>query len=321
MLSLALSLNEDDETRISQVDSFIIGCMAYWEAVASFLMNQPLNAVPYLSPFCDQCKLRRIYPNLWAGICTPVLILLAKAGTLSRQQSMLHRLSITASTSQIQDYLHSDLVVQARETEKAVLSYRAPAQDRIEDTGDVLTPVRYLHQLAQIYHLSTLLELYRVFPDLLQDREDDSLDISPKLLAIATSILAAIQAILRTSGVNCLLTIPLLIAGSILQPTARSSAIITDESSWGELAAEILSLPSQEDIYLHWRSVARERLQAVYSHVGMAVVRRAVEILVKVWERADVRALMDEPSCAASWSEFVQWTDVMVEEKLETIQG
>lgn len=84
---------------------------------------------------------------------------------------------------------------------------------------------------------------------------------------------------------------------------------------------EILAIPSQEHIYTHWRGIARERLRAVYHYVGMAAVSRASEILERVWDRADVHAVINGPTTGGTATGFVQWVEVMIEEKLEAVFG
>ncbi|KAE8148731.1 fungal-specific transcription factor domain-containing protein [Aspergillus avenaceus] len=306
---------------------FISGIMAYWEAIASFLIDQSVDTIAYLDQLHNQTETTPIHPNPWSGICTAVFIYLSKAGTLSRQRSLLRHLSITGSNIEIHQQLHTSLIAHARRVEAAVLNYKVPSLDQIADTDDLLTPPSHLQQSAQIYRLSTLLELYRNYPELLGDAHPPN--NADRHLALATAILSIIQTIPRTSGITCLLTIPLLIAGSTLQfitcdvlnsSTNKSPIIQPSEIngySWDTLATELLRLPSQETTRLYWRRVARERLRAVYDYVGMAVVSRALEILEKVWDRAGLRAVMGESGREG----FVQWTEVMVEEKLETILG
>lgn len=306
----------------------MVGIMAYWEAMASFVIDQPLDVVAYLELFLDRDEMSHIHPNPWTGICTPLFIYLAKVGILGRQKSMLKKLSITNAGAGFRDKLQSTLVEQARETEKAVLRYRLPADNRIEDTGDILTPVHHLHQIAQIYRFATILELYLSFPELLPEPtanaaaapSNRSID---KVLTLASSVLTLIRTIPSSSGANVLLNAPLIIAGSTLQPTCRR--IDTDtgrhDSSWDVLYMELLSLSSQEDVYLHWRDFVRERIEGLYSHVGVATVRRGMEVLDKVWTRADIKALVDVPDGMANAADLVKWTDVMVEERLETILG
>ncbi|KAF9894562.1 hypothetical protein FE257_006447 [Aspergillus nanangensis] len=316
---------ENPSPQDSSISKFIIGMMVYWEAIISFVLDQPLDAVAYLDPYCNQehssCP---IHPNSWTGICTPMFLYLSKIGILARQRSLIRNLSITSSSTTIRDQLQEELFVQAREIETAVLQYKIPDTDDVEDTGDILTPVSHLQKMAQIYRFSALLELYRVFPGLLQPKDDEDqhpVQWAEMIHSLATSILTIILTVPHTSGVNCVLTIPLLIAGSVLQPMSSKPNPVphppTVPTHLG-LASEILSISSHEDVRLHWRRVARERIQAVHNHVGITAVYRAVEILDKVWDRADVKAIMDLPH---GLDDFIHWNDVMGEEKLETVLG
>lgn len=305
----------------------MVGAMAYWESIASFVMDQPLYAITYLGPFCDQDKLDQIYLNPWTGICTPLFIYLARAGTLGKQQSSLKRLHNTRPGVKIQDPLQQVLFEQARETEKTVLHYKIPAEDRIEDINDQLTPLHHLHKVARIYRLVTLLELYRAFPWLLEGFSEETPEAAPhvssidKLLTIATSVLTLISAIPHSSGVNALLIIPLTIAGSTLQPTTRLSDTVPSQTSWDMLSTETLSISSQEDICLNWRDFVRERIKFIYSYVGVVTVCRALEILDKVWARADIKSVLDGPGSMATAADLVQWPEVMEDERLEALLG
>lgn len=305
----------------------MVGSMAYWESIASFLMDQPIGAITYLDPFCDQDKIDQIYPNPWTGICTPLFIYLARAGTLGKQQSLLKRLYNTSPEAEIQDALQRGLFEEARKTEKTVLHYKIPAKDRIEDTNDELTPLHHLHKVARIYRLVTLLEIYRSFPGLLEGFAEETPEAAPhvssidKLLTIATSVLTLISTIPHSSGVNALLIIPLTIAGSTLQPTTGLSDTVPSQASWDMLSAEILSISSQEDICLNWRDFVRERIKYIYSYVGVVTVCRALEVLEKVWARTDIKSVLDGPGSMATAADLVQWPEVMEDERLETLLG
>lgn len=305
----------------------MVGSMAYWESIASFLMDQPIGAITYLDPFCDQDKIDQIYPNPWTGICTPLFIYLARAGTLGKQQSLLKRLYNTSPEAEIQDALQRGLFEEARKTEKTVLHYKIPAKDRIEDTNDELTPLHHLHKVARIYRLVTLLEIYRSFPGLLEGFAEETPEAAPhvssidKLLTIATSVLTLISTIPHSSGVNALLIIPLTIAGSTLHPTTGLSDTVPSQASWDMLSAEILSISSQEDICLNWRDFVRERIKFIYSYVGVVTVCRALEVLEKVWARTDIKSVLDGPGSMATAADLVQWPEVMEDERLETLLG
>ncbi|KAJ9488879.1 hypothetical protein VN97_g4401 [Penicillium thymicola] len=260
-----------------------------------------------------------IYPTPWTGIGTALFVYLARVGTLARQRSLIKNLCVLGKSEGVQDQLKTDLVESARDTEATLLSFQIPEKNRVEDAGDPSTPVTHLQQLAQVYRLSALLELYRNFPDLLNAQHGATSDESPtarKILALTTSILTIIATIPQISGVNCLVTLPLIIAGSSLQSTVEPSLrqIKSGETSWDILSDDIVSLSSQEDAQLYWRGFVRSRLQATRGYVGIATISMAIEIVEKVWTRCDVLAL-------SLPVDFVQWIDIMKDEKLEAIFG
>ena len=295
----------------------MVGIMAYWEAMSSFLTTQSLDAMSYFENICDQGPTTIIHPTPWTGIGTALFVYLAKVGTLARQRALIKNLSLVGKSEEIQNQLKTDLVESARDTEAALLAFQAPSKDRVEDTGDPSTPLKHLQQLVQVYRLSALLELYRNFPALLNGQVG-ALSAEPapalKILALTTAILTTIATIPQTSGVNSLLTLPLIIAGSTLQSTIKSTPRQCREGSWAILSDDIVSISSQDDVQLYWRNFVRSRLQAIRDYVGIATVSWAIEIVEKVWIRCDMQAL-------SLPMEFVQWIDVMVDEKLEAIFG
>ncbi|KAL4985305.1 fungal-specific transcription factor domain-containing protein [Aspergillus falconensis] len=302
---------------------YVSGLMAYWEAMASFVMNQSLDALSYFDTLRYE-ETSRVHPNPWTGICTPLFVYLARVSTLARQRTLVKQLSTVQSRGDAQRQLHADLLQLARDTESALVSYQIPSPEAIEDPGDPMTPVAHLQRIAHIYRLSALVELYRNFPSLLEGSSQTSeRPISEpcpagKICAMSISILNLIAAIPLDSGTNCLLTVPLLIAGSTLQSTQTLPVRRSPEQApWDTICAELLLASSQNDVQEHWQGFVRSRLQEVRRYVGIAAISRASEILEKVWARNEVRVAVG----ASKAGEFVQWIEVMVEEKLETVLG
>ncbi|KAL4960124.1 Zn(II)2Cys6 transcription factor [Aspergillus stella-maris] len=303
---------------------FMIGLMAYWEALASFITNQSLDATSYLDPYCNDKETAQIKPNPWTGVCTPLFIYLAQTGALVRQRLLLRHLTTSTTAGEIGNQMRVHLLHSAQRVESDILRYQAPKSDVIEDTADPVTPTLHLLRLAQIYRLATLVELYRNFPELVSstdNQERTGLTPREKILAIATSVLALVKAIPLTSGVNCLLTIPLLIVGSTLQSEKHEMARRETgrQPSWNIICTEIHAIASQDDVLLQSKDFVRSRLQNIRQYVGLESVSRAVEILEKVWARSDLQLAIHGESEGPR--EFVQWTEVMVEEKLETVFG
>ncbi|KAL3472859.1 fungal-specific transcription factor domain-containing protein [Aspergillus californicus] len=312
-----------------RVRSFICGAMAYWEAMSCFVMNQSLDSIAYLDVICQNPDTPIHYPNPWTGVCTPLFVHLARTGTLARLRSMLRQLASITTSREVHKHMESNLLRSARQTEAALLEYRVPGKDTIEDTADPLTPVKHLQRLAQVYRLSAMIELYRNFPELLAEdchgqpsSAPTGLTTTGKIVAMATSTLTLIAAIPATSGVNCLLTMPLIIAGSTLQSTQKQQPReLHGATAWDVISAEIVSVSCQADVYSYWRDLVRGRLQAILQYVGIPTISRATEILEKVWTRSDVQAVGDFPGGGHVAPGFVQWIEVMTEEKLEAMYG
>jgi hypothetical protein len=312
----------------SRIKSFTIGIMAYWEAMASFILNQPLDTIAYMDSLNNPDYTATYQPNPWTGICTPLFIYLAKTGNLGRQRSMVQRLTLETATAGVKEFLDYGLMQRADELEKQILEYRTPNLNQMKDTGDPKTPINHLIQIAQIYRLAVLLQLYQSFPELLEVGFDGTIHYDTRnntlssMLAMSSSILTLIAAIPRTSGVNCLLTLPLIIAGSTLQQNAHCVPEVTPGlSSRDIVAAELLAIHNQDSVISHWRDFVRERVTAVHHYVGVAAITRGLEILEKVWAQADLKSAVNNPLMGSLSATFILWPDVMADERLETILG
>ncbi|RAH67922.1 Zn(II)2Cys6 transcription factor [Aspergillus aculeatinus CBS 121060] len=290
------------------------------EVMTSFVHTQPLDATAYLAG--DEPP--TIYVNPWTGICTRLFACLAKIGTLTRHRSLLRQMSVAAPSASGWEQASTEMIVHARRVETTLLRYQVPGQEQIEDPVDARTPVDHLQRLARIYQQISLLQLYMTFPDLHAGSKDETLlhgqaswasSRTHRILTLATNVLAAIGVLPTTSGVYCLLTIPLIIAGSALQIPVCPAP---QPHETGQPSPDILSSTLQEDAYLFWRNFVRERIETTHRIIGVAAIPRAQEILDRVWFLSDVRRVADEPG---GDFEYVQWTEVMAAERLETIFG
>lgn len=312
------------QQKLSSVRSFLVGTMAYWEGMASFVMDQPIQSVSYLLPICDQNGTEKIQSNPWTGISTPLFAYLAQAGALGRQRSIIRKLTVPNSSTGIHEELQKELLVQARGVEDALLSYNIPSAEMVEDTGDALTPVSHLQKMAQVYRLTALLELYRVFPELSHEPSSGEVSTSDfksfksRILAIAIGILTIISTIPASSGVNILFCLPMITAGSALQSTEPQQTDFSHGSSRSSMCNDLMAIFIQDDGHAHWRNFVQERMNAIHNHVGLGGVTRALQVIEKTWLRADIQDFANEPD---SVGEFIHWTDVMTDERLETIFG
>ncbi|CEL02106.1 hypothetical protein ASPCAL03278 [Aspergillus calidoustus] len=157
---------------------------------------------------------------------------------------------------------------------------------------------------------------------------------------MVTSILTLIAAVPASSGVTCLLTLPLIIAGSTLQHVASPNLFSPNQeltaegiSSQSLFSTELAALPNIPAVLTYYRNIIRERITAVHQYVGVAAIARGLEILEKVWATSDLGYAVGEiwndedtdgdmeEKGGEKWNGFVLWTDVMVDERLETIFG
>ncbi|PYH97064.1 hypothetical protein BO71DRAFT_448205 [Aspergillus ellipticus CBS 707.79] len=299
--------------RCPRTRSMLTGIMSYWEAVTSFFHNQSHDSISYLMPFCVEEEASSVYVNPWTGICTPLFFHLAHAGILTRQRSLLRQMSMVFG-----EQTDSEIVQRARAVESSLLQYRIPPTDRIEDTVDSKTPVDHLQRLARIYRLACLLQLYMAFPELDPRSVDEmtyplgTLDAQTwmdsnrfhSILNLATNVLAAVGVFPPISGVHGWLLIPLILAGSALQLPCRSS--------------DVLAPSLQEDSSLFWRNFVRQGIDTIQKIIGVSSIGRAQEILDRVWLLSGIQRAAEE---VVQDNAYVQWTEVMSSEKLETVFG
>ncbi|KAL3444829.1 fungal-specific transcription factor domain-containing protein [Aspergillus insuetus] len=297
---------------------FLVGVMAFWESLASFHMDQPVTAVDYLWDACTNMS-DPLYPNPLTGFSTPLFIHLAKVGTLSRHLRLLKSLSSLSDTHTQREDMYSSLVVQARSIEIAVRSFVTAPPSQSPDTGDAVTPAGHLETMAQVYQLTILLELYRLFPELLVWTDHGgpssftSSDRKDVLVTLAINILTLLVSIADTSRTKAIQILPFLIAGSALQgspPEFLSDGPVLPLALEDSRTA-VMSLSSNSTTIQYWRSITLDKISGLHAYVGLDSVDHARLIVEGVWIRADTL----RPQ------EMVSWIDVMTDEKLSTFFG
>ncbi|CRG83783.1 putative transporter ESBP6 [Talaromyces islandicus] len=327
----------------SPARSFLVGIISYWESSAAVTITQPCDMADYLLPFCDQEDIKHVYVNAWTGISTPLFIYWSQTCNLGRHKSSLRRVFKQVTPTANRQRMESNLVERAWKVEQAVLRYQVPEGDKVEDTGDELTPVSHLQNLAHILRLTILLQLYLDFPQLLQERfsaadwsestpsppsfdVSDSprslLELTAKIIATAMQILSMASFIPPTSGAHSLLLVPLIVAGSILQPDKIFALLNSHDLSSSQassfLSAETLALASQEGSYLHWREFVVTQFHHMGRRLGLNTIQGAVGILFEIWRRADVdkSAVNNTPDLSQP---FFYWLDIMTEAEIGTV--
>lgn len=110
-------------------------------------------------------------PHPFTGVSGPITSAFVEVGKLIRRQRQLARSQAFASQKHI-DELQS-MLSKATILEESVLSQNVPQEQHIANPQDQDTPVEHLIKMAESYRDAALLQLYRVFPDLLSRRLGD----------------------------------------------------------------------------------------------------------------------------------------------------
>jgi hypothetical protein len=292
----------------SSAQRLIVSSMVYWEVMASCLIDQDMKALSYLGIFCTLPPVILCYPSPWTGVGLFVLIQLAKCITLVRQSRHLHHLKcMLEETSSIRSSYF-------RLTKKAfILAHnvdqsQVPPVEEIQETEDPVTPTSHLYKIAHCYRLVARLELYRAFPDLVDDQSStevgyDQINLrTQQIIGLAIEILEIIQSIPDESGTIAIQTLIFLSAGSVL---AISSGMDTATST----------------LIFKWREFVLQRFYKSYQCLKLETIRRVATVLKQVWSRMDLLAGGVYAIGCKSPIIHVHWIDVMKEANLETILG
>ncbi|KAH8667117.1 fungal-specific transcription factor domain-containing protein [Xylariales sp. PMI_506] len=148
---------------------FFIGCMNYWEMILSFVTSSdellvegqhvtavPINKTPGV-----------LQPHEFSGVSYLMVKTLSEVGRLVFRVRRSSAASIISEQT-AREFL--DALCQARSLERRLLAYRTKDQGCFDDPADPVTTLSHFCQIDEAYRCTGLLQLYRVFPDLLRDR-------------------------------------------------------------------------------------------------------------------------------------------------------
>lgn len=301
--------------------------MVYLECLASFIFDQPVDSLQYLRRFSILAKGQRVYLNPWTGVSTPLFVHLAETAVLMRCK----RTNVAWNPTRPKPRLHTEFcenaAISAKNLYEKVLRHTPPAIPTIDDTKDTNTPVDHLVSMDIIYRLVILMELVQAFPRLTVGSDCETNDLSEinsenqiNVLDCAVAILTVVSHIPEASGANIMLSIPLIAAGSALQPprppTKSPKSPQTAPSPPG-LRASISAVMHDQYMLAKWREQTQSRLERTYRRVGVAPLRWASHLVQEVWRRVDMAWLNENYD---AWP-AVHWMEIMIDEKLETLFG
>ncbi|KAI2766991.1 transcriptional regulator family: Fungal Specific TF [Penicillium roqueforti] len=150
---------------------FFEEALIYWEMLLSFVADNDTmvlsNNSRTASSIGESFVLQRV-PHPWTGIARDTQFTVHEVGQLIRRERK--RIRSRRFTSQ-DDITRAQLAIEkARELEERLLGLAHPSEAEIVSPGDDDTPVWHLLTMAEAYRCVGLMQLYRVFPDLLHKR-------------------------------------------------------------------------------------------------------------------------------------------------------
>ncbi|EPE31143.1 Zn2/Cys6 DNA-binding protein [Glarea lozoyensis ATCC 20868] len=291
-------------------NAFFEQCILYWEMLVGFVKDDvddfgspeldSLESTPSLgrpSPSTPEGQKELIFPHPWTGVAPTAQDFLAQVGRLIRS----HRRTQAEDLMNL-DFLALDLTLpldlpstspflaQANTLEEKLLAFEPPTPSQIVDAGDLATPVHQYIALAESYRCAALLQIYRVFPSLLNLRIPSPYPFLPTtsspqdfLLSLALHTIFLLESIPLNSGTRCLQPLILIIAASEL--------IFPDPLAGSSITSREIEVASA-------RRFVVGRFQEWCTCMPAKPLRRALVIVEETWRRCD-------------GGEEVFWMDVM----------
>ncbi|KAJ5964443.1 Aflatoxin biosynthesis regulatory protein [Penicillium vulpinum] len=160
---------------------FFEEALIYWEMLLSFVTDNDTIVLSdnsrNASSTGESFVLQRV-PHPWTGIARDTQFTVHEVGQLiRRERKRIHSRRFTSQS----DITRAQLAIEkARELEERLLGLAHPSESEIVSPGDDDTPVWHLLTMAEAYRCIGLMQLYRVFPDLLHNRLPASTSAPPQ---------------------------------------------------------------------------------------------------------------------------------------------
>ncbi|CAM1501469.1 Fc.00g034530.m01.CDS01 [Cosmosporella sp. VM-42] len=145
----------------------------YWQMLLSYVvddfrMGSPQSAArPVWGPI-QASSSNTQPPHPWTGVGHEVQQTVCDIGHLVRSQRQQARSRLISTEDQMERFQNN--ISKGLELENRLLQMTVPTESQIINPADPKTTIQHLLKLAQIYRLVGLLQIYRVFPDVLLQR-------------------------------------------------------------------------------------------------------------------------------------------------------
>lgn len=307
----------DQTEEMARNDQFFAEALIYWEMCVAFVHKEPI--APGRERPSDETNYNeartigtKVMPHPWTGVGPRAQVLFAEVGRLVRNYRAISSPLSYGATSEHVD--PTRIITAAMEFEQELLGIRWPAVDDLVDVQDQSTGKLDFIMVAESTRCSALLEIYRVFPNILHNRllknaditgtssqfffpycggtrlHHDPHDPTTWLTSLARHILLdLIGSVPPTSGTRPLQLLIILTAAAELQLTGPTTAFSLDT--------------------LRARELAMTRLEELSTRLPSKPVFMIIKLVKEVWRRFDIG------------DSSVFWLDVMHENGWQTVIG
>jgi hypothetical protein len=310
-------------------------CLLYWNLLAAFVAEDS----PILnedSPTENSDGDLSIYlvdgqaiPHPWTGSLTYSLSLFYRTARVIRASKTSHRKQTQALDPILVDFSclaeELDLRQRAEELEQSILFSGFSFYCGPVDIGDTNTPPSHFLTLAEAYRCAALLQIYHVYPEILEERlrsnqEADDESSIPALFLLLFPITAdwlslSIEDTRHTLAlhiVSLLDQLPSTSGTKVMQPVVlaciSSDLVFSSGSVLGPNANAIPSLNTLDVDIAQARRKVKMKLAELTIILPKLPMQRISNVIHETWDRAD-----------SGLGEF--WLDVMLDLNLETIMG
>jgi hypothetical protein len=279
---------------------FFVEALIYWEMVAAFVSGEGFRSPPITTPDPSHFPWAEplattVIPHPWTGIAPRVMLLFGEVGRLVQDYA----------TSAGKPRTDLNLVALATKLEEDLLSVCIPTEGEIADVYDELTSKNDFIVFAEATRCAALLQIYRVFPDVLHWRLGaGTFKIMPLLdmaelnsgknmsgswlIGLAMHVLNLLASVPAYSGVRCVQLLPLATAAFELRASPGTSY------SDVEIAK--------------FRKFVMGRLELFAGRLPSKPISRITQLLNEVWRRNDR-------------GDDTFWLNVMVDKNWKTFLG
>lgn len=303
---------------------FFKGCLIYEEAMRSIVTSRREDIKTLLEWSPATSSLAQFELHAWTGVPPQIFGLLGKAMALCRSSRDLWRRRGIATYRLMQEA--ASAIEEAADLEEKLLSVEVPySGGELDGAADQHDRRAHLHCAAEAYRLSSLLQLYQSFPDLISRRLPDEVTtngsvpqgcwLTPLSLHIA-NLLARIP---HDSGMRCLQPLLCLCAGSGLKhdltPAAEKayheySSIPSTQSS--AYALSPWPIPDNQSLDVHQaREFLSNRLTLLEQGLPTKPILVIHGLLGAIWQAYDNETEAGQ----------VHWLDIMIDMNYESVFG